>query len=115
MLGCSKNLDILQPIVQPPKAALSFHANVIPIFVGHGCPSCHGGISGLTVTSVSQLLLGGNHGPTIIPGKADSSILIQKLSPLPPFGERMPFGGPYLSDADIQIIRDWINQGAKDN
>jgi len=31
-------------------------------------------------------------------------------------GGRMPLSGPpYLSDAEIQLIRDWIDQGAKNN
>jgi hypothetical protein len=30
-------------------------------------------------------------------------------------GGRMPLGGPYLSDAEIQRIRDWIDQGAQNN
>jgi hypothetical protein len=27
---------------------------------------------------------------------------------------RMPRGGPFLSDADIQVIEDWINAGCPD-
>jgi len=30
-------------------------------------------------------------------------------------GGRMPLGGPYLSDAGIQTIKDWIDQGAENN
>jgi hypothetical protein len=31
-------------------------------------------------------------------------------------GARMPLGGPpYLSDAEIQLIRDWVDEGAADN
>ena len=33
----------------------------------------------------------------------------------PPFGDRMPQGGPYLPEATVAIIRTWIDQGAQDN
>ncbi len=31
------------------------------------------------------------------------------------FAARMPQGGPYLSDSEIQMIKDWIDQGAQNN
>ena len=111
LTGCSKNF----PLTPASEKEVSFEANVKPLIIQYGCPSCHGGTSGLTVTSVPLLLQGGDHGPAIIPGNADSSILIQKLSSHPPFGDRMPYGGPYLVEAEVQIFKDWINQGAKDN
>ena len=93
----------------------SFRQDILPIFTGNGCAGCHGGNGGLTVTSVNSLLAGGDHGPAIVAGNADLSILVNKLSPSPPFGSRMPLGGPYLPDATINTIRTWINEGAKDN
>jgi hypothetical protein len=94
---------------------LSFLSNVRPIFLVNNCINCHGGGVGLYVGTVAQLQQGGVHGPAIVPGNADSSLLVQKLSPSPPFGERMPQYGPYLSDSLVNIIRTWIDQGAKDN
>ena len=88
-----------------PNGEVSFRNTVKPILLGHGCAGCHGGTSGLSVETVSQLLQGGNHGPAIIPGKAESSILVLKISPDPPFGARMPRGGPFLPASTIQIIK----------
>jgi hypothetical protein len=51
----------------------------------------------------------------IKPCKPCDSILIQKLSPTPPFGVQMPNGLPPLSDYEITLIRDWIAEGALDN
>jgi len=96
-------------------APTSFRSDVLPILSGAGCTGCHGGNGGLTVTSVAALLAGGDHGPAIVPGDAASSNIIRKLSPSPPFGARMPLGGPYLADTTIGVIRTWINEGAKDN
>ncbi|HLF14637.1 MAG TPA: c-type cytochrome domain-containing protein [Bacteroidota bacterium] len=93
----------------------SFRQNVLPILNANGCSGCHGGNGGLTVTSVGALLTGGDHGPAIVPGNADSSNLVRKLLSPPPFGSRMPLGGGALSDASVGVIRTWINEGAKDN
>jgi hypothetical protein len=120
LAGCSdKRNDPMSANQQPPPPPVtqdvSFQSQIRPIFQQRGCDGCHGGNGGLFVQTVAQLLQGGSHGPAIVPGKADSSNLIKKLSPNPPFGDRMPQGGPYLPDSTIQIIRTWINQGAKNN
>lgn len=50
------------------------------------------------------------------PGDPDASYLVQKLRGDAGIdGERMPEGGPYLSDAEIARVISWINDGAKDN
>jgi hypothetical protein len=119
LAGCSDKgsnpTDTDQEQMPPPTQTLTFQAHIKPIFQQRGCDACHGGNGGLRVQTVAQLLQGGDHGPAIVPGKADESNLIKKLSTNPPFGDRMPQGGPYLPDSTIQIIRNWINQGAKDS
>lgn len=117
--GCN-DLGIDPPPVSPPPKidtakAISFQNNVLPIFINYGCYGCHGGTNGLYVTTVAQLLQGGIHGPAIVPGNADSSLIMKKTSANPPFGARMPFGGPYCPDSIRSVIAAWINQGAKDN
>jgi Planctomycete cytochrome C len=99
----------------PPIGAVSFSTDVLPILVNGGCTGCHGGTGNLFVGTVAELLTGGDHGPAIVPGKADSSNLVRKLLTPPPFGERMPFGGAPLPDATIGVIRNWVNQGAANN
>ena len=94
---------------------VSFQSHIKPIFQRYGCAGCHAGSGGLFTQTVAQLLQGGDHGPAVVAGKADVSVLVRKLSPSPPFGARMPEGGPYLPDSTLQAIKDWINQGAKDN
>jgi hypothetical protein len=103
------------PTTTSQPGSVSFQSQVKPIFQRYGCASCHGGSGGLFVQSVAQLLQGGADGPAVVPGKADNSLIIKKLSSTPPFGDRMPQGGPYLPDSTVQVIKDWINQGAKDN
>ncbi len=103
------------PPPPPPVDTVSFSGNVLPILENYGCTSCHGGTAGLTVGTVAGLLAGGLHGPAIVPGDAGASNIAKKISATPPFGARMPQGGPYLDAATIQVIVDWINQGARDN
>ncbi len=81
------------PNPQPQSSAgkISFQHQVLPIFMQYGCPGCHGGTNGLTVTSVADLLHGGVHGPAIIAGNANGSILVQKISPNPPFWRAYAF------------------------
>ncbi len=107
---------VQQPPPPPPPAdTVSYSKNVLPILENYGCTSCHGGTAGLTVGTVAGLLAGGLHGPAIVPGNAAASNIAKKISATPPFGARMPQGGPYLDAATIQLIVDWINQGARDN
>ena len=43
----------------------------------------------------------------------DSSYIIRKLQGSPGIiGQRMPFGGPYLPQSTIDVIRQWIANGA---
>jgi hypothetical protein len=98
-----------------PASGVSFKNDVAPIFNRYGCTACHGSSGGLSVQTVDQLLRGGSSGPSVIAGNADGSILVKKLLPSPPFGVRMPQGGPFIPDTTLQIIRTWINQGAKNN
>ena len=99
----------------PSSGPVSFSQQVLPILQQSGCTGCHGGNGGLFVGTVQQLLRGGIHGPAVVPGKGDSSLIIQKLSVYPPFGDRMPQGGPYLPETTVSVIRTWIDQGAQDN
>ena len=49
----------------------------------------------------------------VTPGDPDSSYLVQKLEGAAGIaGARMPFGGPYLPQSTIDVIRQWITNGA---
>lgn len=53
----------------------------------------------------------------VIPGDANGSYLVQKLEGATGIvGSRMPRNGPpFLTDAQIKVIRDWIAAGALNN
>jgi hypothetical protein len=49
----------------------------------------------------------------VVPGDPDASFLIQKLQGIDGLlGDRMPDGGPYLSTATVNVIRQWVQDGA---
>ena len=96
------------------------------IFADRGCnchlPSepTHIGIelAGLDLSSYEKLRKGGaNTGASIVvPGSPCTSLLVQKLQEGPPFGSRMPANGPpFLTDEQLQLVRDWIAEGARDD
>lgn len=78
---------------------------------------CHGtGAGGFSVGSYNSIVNGSaDHGPVVVKRDAGSSNMYLKLTTTPPFGDRMPRGGPYLSPGDIEMISDWIDQDAQDN
>jgi hypothetical protein len=100
-----------------------FSADIQPILSTSGCTvsGCHGTGSAqgnMTLGSGSYdevLTASGLHGKIVVPGDAASSNMYLKVTDTPPFGNRMPNGGPYLNTTQINLIRDWINQGAQDN
>ena len=93
---------------------VDFAKQIKPILQKY-CVSCHGGEtveSGFRADFGSLLLEGGDRGAAIVPGDAKKSPLYQVL-----IGEgdvdQMPFELPKLSDEQIALVKEWINQGAK--
>ncbi len=106
-------------------ASVSFKGDVTPILKKH-CLPCHAeenfNPSELSLDSYSNLIAGGKHGSPVVPGKASESIIVQKVGSNPPFGDQMPLvkkknaaNPDRLTAGEIDTIKVWINQGAKDN
>jgi hypothetical protein len=105
-------------------ARVSFANQVQPLFTGN-CVSagCHpgGGAPFPLLAGVSYGSLVGvtaTSGPCagdkrVQPSNANASALIKRLEGT--CGSQMPLGGAPLSAGQIQAIRDWINQGARNN
>lgn len=99
---------------------MSFSEDVFPIFKGR-CLSCHqpGGEgyekSGLDLTTYEGLMKGTKFGPMVIAGDATDSSLMVLLDWRASPELRMPHGQKQLSTCDRNAIRDWIQEGAKNN
>jgi hypothetical protein len=113
--GISASSNVVGITLRTSSTQVLFSQDVRPLLVQFGCTGCHGGTNGLIVGTVADLLRGGNHGPAVVPGDGANSLIVRKISPGPPFGGRMPQGGPFMPDANIATIRTWIDQGALDN
>jgi hypothetical protein len=61
--------------------------------------------------SPAALLQGSISGKVIVPGNAAESLLVRRISGED--GVRMPPIGQPLSDSEIALIREWIDQGAR--
>ena len=124
---------ILEPVVPGPVVSLA--GDVQPIFTLHCATSgCHTtasavfnnnlnleegalfdppqGIVGVSSLDVPALL-------RVEPFNSDDSYLIHKLEgthrSVGGFGSQMPLGALPLGPGTIQVIRDWIDEGARDN
>lgn len=101
-----------------PKLQVSYSTDIDPIFSTKDCKLCHTANVNphLDLTTYDGLMRGSDNGPVVVPYDADNSLLFLKVAfETPPTGARMPFGRPPLSQTQIRLIEDWINQGAKNN
>ena len=92
---------------------ISYSTTIQPIFTNK-CTNCHGTSGGLTLTSYSGLMNGGNSGDVVISENGSESHLIQKLRGTAS-GSQMPASGCCLDASVIQVIETWIDEGALDN
>jgi uncharacterized protein YceK len=107
----------------------SFQSAVLPILQG-SCVICHEGagegvkVAGLVLNSYDNVMKGTKHGPIVTPGSAVGSTLYlviahkvsTKIQMPPHHHEKYPIGeGEPLTDKQIEIFKNWIDQGAKDN
>jgi hypothetical protein len=106
-------LALFACILAPAQTAkISFSNDVAPI-LAKNCAQCHAAtpaMGNLDLRTRDSALKGGQHGPAIVPGNAATSRLYQHLT-----GQEqpeMPMGGR-LSDAEIAVIKAWIDGGAE--
>jgi hypothetical protein len=105
-------------------AAILFASQIQPIFttncVNAGCHPGGGAPFSLQDGSSYGRLVNvpASTGPCagdmrVLPFSANGSALVKRIEGT--CGNQMPLGGTPLAAGDIQLIRDWINQGARNN
>lgn len=132
--GCLGDEEPFEPLPPPPDGAISFSADIQPIF-NDNCIICHAGggaPQGLDLhAQFSYNNLVGVESKEVAPdlrvnpGISDpcegGSYLVEKISGcllgsgIPRVGVRMPLGGPFLSEDEILLIMEWIDLGAPNN
>ena len=99
---------------------VSFSLDVLPILENH-CVKCHNPdgpgyqASGLDLRGYESLMQGTKHGKVIVPGSPLTSNLMVLIEGRADRSIRMPHNEQPLIKQQIEIIRDWIKQGARDN
>jgi mono/diheme cytochrome c family protein len=96
-----------------PAAAPDFVREVQPILVAR-CVACHGAEqqeSGLRLDRREDGLRGGDSGAAIVPGDSEHSPLMARIT-ASDADVRMPPEGERLSEAEVGLVRRWIDAGA---
>ncbi|MEK6270533.1 MAG: DUF1549 domain-containing protein [Planctomycetales bacterium] len=90
-----------------------FREHVAPLLIER-CLSCHNGErteGGLSLATAAATFTGGDSGEAIVQGDAAGSYLVERILPVDGKAE-MPEGQPPLRDEQIELIEQWIDQGA---
>ncbi len=100
---------------------ISYRDDVFPILHDY-CLGCHqpGGTgyekSGLDMSTFQSLMKGSKFGSVIKPGDSFTSIIIQVIEGRVHESVKMPLGmSSGLARDKIEILKQWVDQGAKDN
>lgn len=98
---------------------LTYQADIKPILDQY-CVECHkaGGQgtekSGLLLDSYAATMKGTNFGPVVIAGQSINSTLFRLISGKADPSLRMPHNQAPLSEENVNKVKDWIDQGAKE-
>ncbi|HEX9971258.1 MAG TPA: hypothetical protein VGD14_04230 [bacterium] len=121
-LSCGKDKNPTAPPTVKDDPA--FATDIQPIFTAHCALSgCHNSTAraGMNLSDGKAYDNIVNVGSTqdntkkrVLPNDADNSYLVMKIEGRQTVGIRMPQGGT-LSDDNVQLIKNWINKGAKNN
>lgn len=98
----------------PEEAKVEFATQIKPLITSR-CINCHhsGALFGeLNLENRAMAFKKRVNGPVILPGKPDSSAfyLVLKMPPKNP--KAMPPNGHRIPDKDVNLIYEWIKQGA---
>ena len=96
----------------PPKK-VDFARDVQPILKAR-CLACHNAErreAKLSVVPRAGLLQGGASGPALVPGSSRESLLVQRVTGFS--APVMPFASEPLTEAQIQTLRDCLDQGPR--
>ena len=121
LYGCGKSFDdsaaVLGLTFDNPtisgRPSPSFKTDISPILIQRcALAGCHvaDGPEDVDLRTYATLQKGGEHGAIVIAGEAKESELVEEI-----VTGKMPRDGPPLEASEIQLIIDWINNGAKEN
>jgi hypothetical protein len=107
------SLSTSSPVQAVPVAGISYALDIQPIFSANCTAAfCHVS-AGIGPMSLQPGVSYANVIPLLVPGDAASSYIITRLTGARP--PRMPLNRPALEPATLQLIKDWIDNGARNN
>ncbi|MEO6624677.1 MAG: c-type cytochrome domain-containing protein [Burkholderiaceae bacterium] len=119
-IGTAAALALLVLAAACSKKEVSFARDVNPI-LQKNCLGCHspGGkgyvASGFSVESYADVMKGTRYGSVILPGYSISSTIERLIEHKAHPSIHMPQGQPQLPREELDVIKAWIDEGAKDN
>ncbi len=99
---------------------VSYQREVLPILKAH-CFECHtpGGIgyekSKLDMSTYDSLMKGTQFGPVVKPGDSLTSVLVMLIENRADTSIHMPYQRDLIPQPNIDTIKTWVVQGAKNN
>ena len=115
--GCGSAIKELGLVFDNPvdagRPSPSFNTDIAPILTKRcAIAECHvvDGPHDIDLRTYDTLMKGGDEGVIVIVGDARESEIVEEIAE-----GKMPPEGPPLDAAQIQLIIDWINEGAKNN
>lgn len=102
-------------VLVPAQAAPDFQKEILPLLETR-CVECHGSEKQkgkLRLDTLEAALKGGKDGPALKAGDAAGSPIIQRVSLPKDNDDRMPPEGDPLTAEQVQLLKDWIADGAK--
>ncbi|HYF37050.1 MAG TPA: PSD1 and planctomycete cytochrome C domain-containing protein [Prosthecobacter sp.] len=96
------------------EAPVDYERDVKPL-LKERCVSCHGQVkqkAGLRLDAGPLIVKGGETGPALVAGKAQESLLLQRILSTDEDERMPPEGKPLIADK-IDVLRRWIDGGAE--
>lgn len=100
-----------------PARKVTYDDDVRPI-LARRCFTCHGNgeaRNGLSLESFAGVMKGGASGDAVQPGRPATSLLYQAVAQEKDGIVKMPLGQPKIPEAELAVIREWIQQGLLEN
>ena len=117
VFGCGSAIKDLGLVFDNPadagRPSPSFSTDISPILTKRcAIAKCHvvDGPHDIDLRTYESLMNGGDDGAIVIAGDARESEIVEEI-----VEGKMPPDGPPLEAAHIQLIIDWVNEGAKNN
>jgi len=95
--------------------AVDYSAQIKPMLQTH-CVKCHGATTQkakLRLDTAAAAVAGGGRGASVIPGKAEESLLYQVVSGSHDEIAQMPYKRGPLDSVQMNLLKQWITEGAK--